>query len=147
VDGVGELLRGELVGVAEAEHVLHERGDHVRRRRGGAREVHRVVPLVRVNDPAGASACPGGPSRPRGSVATPHCSRARGGGGSGWHRGCTRRDARTLNRSPTDARNQEGAREEGDGQEEAAQGPAGRADRRRPDALQKDGGGEPEAGG
>ena len=35
------------------EHVLHQRRHHVRRRRGGAGEVHRVVPLVRVNDPAG----------------------------------------------------------------------------------------------
>ena len=50
---VGELLLGELVGVAECEHLLEERRHHVRRRRGWAGEVHRVVLLVSVDDPAG----------------------------------------------------------------------------------------------
>jgi hypothetical protein len=58
VNGVGELFFSELARVPVHEQMFEERRHRVWRRRGRAREVHWVVPLVRVNDSAGALCFP-----------------------------------------------------------------------------------------
>ncbi len=52
VNRAGELFFSKLAVLAEHQHVLHDRRNHVRRRLRGTRKPRRVVPLIGMNDAA-----------------------------------------------------------------------------------------------